>query len=71
MIQLPIQRQFVRVQLEIISILVELLKIYANEMFNERQRRKNTHATFLVRRNRRHFIDHFHRIDLGRTRFCR
>ena len=52
MIQLPIQRQFVRVQLEIISILVELLKIYANEMFNERQRRKNTHATFLVRRNR-------------------
>ena len=46
---MPIQRQFVRVQLEIISILLELLQIQADEMFNKRLRRKRTHATYLVR----------------------
>ncbi|CAF3919870.1 unnamed protein product, partial [Rotaria magnacalcarata] len=48
LIQLPVQRQFIRVQLEIIDILLDLLKIFANEMFNERLRRKNTHATYLA-----------------------
>ncbi|CAF3399137.1 unnamed protein product [Rotaria socialis] len=48
LIQLPVQRQFCRVQLEIIDILLDLLKILANEMFNERLRRKNTHATYLA-----------------------
>ncbi|UJR28166.1 hypothetical protein I4U23_009420 [Adineta vaga] len=47
-IQLPIQRQFVRVQLENITILLDLLKIYANEMFKDRLRRKTTHATYLA-----------------------
>ncbi|CAF4350318.1 unnamed protein product, partial [Adineta steineri] len=47
-IQLPIQRQFVHVQLEIITILLDLLKIYANEMFKDRLRRKHTHATYLA-----------------------
>ncbi|CAF4722909.1 unnamed protein product [Rotaria sp. Silwood1] len=47
-IQLPIQRQFIRVQLEIINILLDLLKISAYEMFNERLRRKKTHATYLA-----------------------
>ncbi|CAF4031131.1 unnamed protein product, partial [Rotaria sp. Silwood2] len=47
-IQLPIQRQFIRVQLEIIIILLDLLKISAHEMFNERLRRKKTHATYLA-----------------------
>ncbi|CAF1356153.1 unnamed protein product [Adineta steineri] len=47
-IQLPIQRQFVRVQLEIITILLDLLKIYANEMFKDRLRRKHTHTTYLA-----------------------
>jgi len=47
-IQLPIQRQFIRVQLEIIPIRLELLNIYANELANERLRRKNTHLTYLV-----------------------
>lgn len=65
-IQLPIQRQFVRVQTEIISILFELLKIYAEEMFNERLRRKNTHATYLVRfyfkKNLIEFIEQFNRL---------
>ncbi|CAF0762870.1 unnamed protein product [Rotaria sordida] len=47
-IQLPIQRQFIRVQIEIISILLDLLKISAYEMFSERLRRKKTHATYLA-----------------------
>jgi hypothetical protein len=47
-IQLPIQRQYIRVQLETISILLDLMKIYARHMFQERLRRKTTHATCLV-----------------------
>ena len=52
--QLPIQRQFIRVQLESIGISLDLLKIYAHEMFNERVRRKKTHATSLVSARLRH-----------------
>ena len=46
--QLPIQRQYLRVQIETIEILLDLFKIYAHETFEERLRRKVTHASFLV-----------------------
>ena len=46
--QLPIQRQYLRVQMESIGILLDLFKIHAHETFEERLRRKVTHASFLV-----------------------